>query len=386
MKKFKTRGELEAERRALEEEQKQKKLQEKLAQEKQQQQESNKELEESKVNKKRKLDDNDTTTQEKKLKEEDKESTIVLPSSDEVKRRLRQFREPIQLFGESSEARYERLKQVELKHHEYRENIAHGRKNIFNDILKSDVEKEIRKVILQDLEQQRKSQEEEILADIQATDGNHTEEGPQHAASQDTGEDKQKEGETKALTNEDKKHKKDFRHVNLLPDDFQTSNEFIAYFFKRMLSEWESELEARSKEIRMSVQGRIASATQKQTRQFMKPFFKLLKTEDGLSKDILKATENIAHECMKGNFIKADEYYLTMAIGNAAWPMGVTMVGIHERAGREKIFSNQVAHVLNDETQRKYIQSIKRLMTYCMEHYPKGPLLTGSGEIVPGHD
>lgn len=31
-----------------------------------------------------------------------------------------------------------------------------------------------------------------------------------------------------------------------------------------------------------------------------------------------------------------------MAIGNAPWPMGVTMVGIHERSAREKIFTNQV--------------------------------------------
>ena len=45
-----------------------------------------------------------------------------------------------------------------------------------------------------------------------------------------------------------------------------------------------------------------------------------------------------------------------MAIGNAPWPIGVTMVGIHARTGREKIFSQSIAHVLNDETQRKYIQ------------------------------
>lgn len=45
-----------------------------------------------------------------------------------------------------------------------------------------------------------------------------------------------------------------------------------------------------------------------------------------------------------------------MAIGNAPWPIGVTMVGIHARTGREKIFAKSIAHVLNDETQRKYIQ------------------------------
>ena len=53
---------------------------------------------------------------------------------------------------------------------------------------------------------------------------------------------------------------------------------------------------------------------------------------------------------------QAHDAYLEMAIGNAAWPIGVTMVGIHARTGREKISSRYVAHVLNDETQRKYIQ------------------------------
>ena len=53
---------------------------------------------------------------------------------------------------------------------------------------------------------------------------------------------------------------------------------------------------------------------------------------------------------------QANDAYLEMAIGNAPWPIGVTMVGIHARTGREKINDKNIAHVLNDETQRKYIQ------------------------------
>lgn len=56
------------------------------------------------------------------------------------------------------------------------------------------------------------------------------------------------------------------------------------------------------------------------------------------------------------DYIAANEAYMEMAIGNAPWPIGVTMVGIHARTGREKINDKNVAHVLNDETQRKYIQ------------------------------
>lgn len=78
-----------------------------------------------------------------------------------------------------------------------------------------------------------------------------------------------------------------------------------------------------------------------------------------------------------------------MAIGNAPWPIGVTMVGIHARTGREKIFAKSIAHVLNDETQRKYIQvlyngdiamsccsllqAVKRLMTFCQRKFETAP-------------
>lgn len=72
-------------------------------------------------------------------------------------------------------------------------------------------------------------------------------------------------------------------------------------------------------------------------------------------------------------YLQASDAYLQMAIGNAPWPIGVTMVGIHARTGREKIFSKNVAHVMNDETQRKYIQALKRLMTKCQEYFPTDP-------------
>ena len=54
--------------------------------------------------------------------------------------------------------------------------------------------------------------------------------------------------------------------------------------------------------------------------------------------------------------IQASDIYLKMAIGNAPWPIGVDQVGIHMRPSRETISMRYVAHVLNDETQRKFIQ------------------------------
>ena len=69
----------------------------------------------------------------------------------------------------------------------------------------------------------------------------------------------------------------------------------------------------------------------------------------------------------------ANDQYLLAAIGNSAWPIGLTMVGIHERSGREKIQTNKVEHVMNNELQRKYLTSVKRLITFAQSKRPDVP-------------
>ena len=76
---------------------------------------------------------------------------------------------------------------------------------------------------------------------------------------------------------------------------------------------------------------------------------------------------------MLKEYVRANDIYMQLCIGNSPWPMAVTMVGIHERSGRSKIYTSQVAHILNDETQRKYLQSIKRLISICQKVYPTDP-------------
>ena len=92
---------------------------------------------------------------------------------------------------------------------------------------------------------------------------------------------------------------------------------------------------------------------------------------------MLARMAEIVHHMQERQYQRANDSYLRLSIGNAPWPIGVTMVGcvvcpillfvlsdqvnrIHERSAREKISADQVAHVLNDEVSRKYIQSLKR--------------------------
>ena len=88
----------------------------------------------------------------------------------------------------------------------------------------------------------------------------------------------------------------------------------------------------------------------------MKPIIKLIKKDGkGLADEILSSLYIIVNYCMLKEYIKANDVYMKLCIGNAPWPLGVTMVGIHERSGRTKIYSSEVAHILNDETKRKYL-------------------------------
>lgn len=72
----------------------------------------------------------------------------------------------------------------------------------------------------------------------------------------------------------------------------------------------------------------------------------------------------------------AGDAYIRLAIGNAAWPIGVSAVGLHERAAREKVGEGEQAHVMNDESQRKYITTIKRLVSFAQTKYPSDPSRT----------
>ena len=84
-----------------------------------------------------------------------------------------------------------------------------------------------------------------------------------------------------------------------------------------------------------AAQGRLKTKTYKQTKEYIRPLTRLCKRK-GLEPSIKGSLlEMIAH-CDAGEFVKANDAYILVAIGNAAWPIGVTSVGIHTRTAREK--------------------------------------------------
>ena len=112
-----------------------------------------------------------------------------------------------------------------------------------------------------------------------------------------------------------------------------------------------------------------------QTLRDLKPLVKSLKKDEStdLSAEILDHMYLLVQYCMMKEYVRANDVYMQLCIGNSPWPMGVTMVGIHERSGRSKIAQAQISHVLNDETQRKFMQSVKRFISICQKVYPTCP-------------
>ena len=125
----------------------------------------------------------------------------------------------------------------------------------------------------------------------------------------------------------------------------------------------------RSDTVAKSVIGRNDSKTPKQCKDYVRPLFKLLKQRK-IEAELQARLLEIVQFAQQGEFVKAHDSYINVAIGRAAWPIGVTMVGIHARSGRAKIESSNVAHVMNSELQRKYLTSVKWLLTYAQKKRP----------------
>uniref|UniRef100_A0A453B8I1 Pre-mRNA-splicing factor 18 n=1 Tax=Aegilops tauschii subsp. strangulata TaxID=200361 RepID=A0A453B8I1_AEGTS len=268
---------------------------------------------------------NPATPEDTLHSEERRIDELVLPRN-EVMRRLRVLREPVTLFGEDDADRLDRLKLV-LK------------SGAIDDIDDLEMTEGQTNDFLRDMIELRMRQK--------AGDGDARRSGDDADADKDS---KRMKTKFEELCDEDK----------------------ILVFFKRLLNEWNQELDDMTELEKRSAKGKSMFATFKQCARYLSPLFEFCRKKV-LPDDIRKALLFIVDCCMKRDYLQAMDQYIKLAIGNAPWPIGVTMVGIHERSAREKIYTNSVAHIMNDETTRKYLQSIKRLMTLCQRRYPALP-------------
>ena len=106
-----------------------------------------------------------------------------------------------------------------------------------------------------------------------------------------------------------------------------------------------------------------------QSRQYLRPLLRRLRARD-VPDDMRRLLVEIVRACERREYAAAGDAYVRLAIGNARWPIGVTAVGIHDRASREKVAEGRQAHVMHSEESRKFVTIIKRLMTWAQRRYP----------------
>ncbi|TPX14325.1 uncharacterized protein E0L32_005521 [Thyridium curvatum] len=140
----------------------------------------------------------------------------------------------------------------------------------------------------------------------------------------------------------------------------------LASYFTMVLGEWEKALQ---REARDTLAGKAAYNAMVQSKETMKPLFRKFEKGD-LDDSILKAVVEIVKAAQERRYVDANDGYLRLSIGKAAWPIGVTMVGIHERSAREKLHNGERGHVMGDEVTRKFLQSIKRCLTFAQVRWP----------------
>lgn len=263
----------------------------------------------------------------------DSSDHATLPRRDVI-RRLRERGEPILLFGEIELDAFRRLRRSEILEPE----VNKGLRNDFQEAL----EKVDQAFLDEILASQAQDADGRTANDVKVQDDGITYDEIQKMA------------------------------ANLGKGDRDLDMNVITHFIQFLLKMWGNQLNNRSPAEKMGVRGKLACATYTQTQVYLKPLLRKLKTKT-LPEDISDSLTEITRYMLDRDYIQASDAYLQMAIGNAPWPIGVTMVGIHARTGREKIFSKNVAHVMNDKTHRKCLQGLKRLMTKCQQYFPTDP-------------
>ncbi|KAH8663490.1 hypothetical protein BGZ60DRAFT_411446 [Tricladium varicosporioides] len=157
--------------------------------------------------------------------------------------------------------------------------------------------------------------------------------------------------------------------VNELPKDDE-GRKFLfrqlASYFTMVLTEWEAALD---KEKRDTFASKAAYNAMVQSKENMTPLFRKFEKGD-LDEGVLEPIVEIVKAAQEKRYVDANDGYLRLSIGKAAWPIGVTMVGIHERSAREKLHESDKGHVMGDEITRKFLQSIKRCLSFAQVRWP----------------
>jgi pre-mRNA-splicing factor 18 len=149
----------------------------------------------------------------------------------------------------------------------------------------------------------------------------------------------------------------------IIPEDIRDNQKKVYVqlraYIKHVLKQWEEILgESDASEKAYSILD--------ETNMSLQPLFILLR-EESLDSLTLPSIATLLMYMQKKNYRLANDAYVKLSIGNAAWPIGITDVTMHERSALDRITGDddQTSLLMSSEVSRKWLTSIKRLLTFA---------------------
>jgi len=306
---------------------------------------------------------------------EDDEAARV--DREELKCRLRELGYPVTLFGEGDAGRVLRLRKLELAREQ--DVYATGSTNIMQlvDKIASRMGEDAAYQVEEDAEELAEETRRKTAAAVAASKGSGDIVASARAAGGAASFSKEQGKAGGAAVSKSTSGKSVDVDDDSDIDEGVKDDEFadvVARWLRNSLREWETAIRERGA---LGDHDRAAEAELKrekgsyrQSKQYLRPLRQALR-DGSVHPGIVKQLGGIAQKAEARDYTLAKEAYMKLAIGSNPWPIGVTFVTFHDRANRHKIGEEACAHILNDETTRKYIQTVKRLLTFCETRWPQ---------------
>eukprot|EP00929_Paragymnodinium_shiwhaense_P040089 TRINITY_DN20958_c0_g4_i1.p1 TRINITY_DN20958_c0_g4~~TRINITY_DN20958_c0_g4_i1.p1 ORF type:complete len:530 (+),score=155.78 TRINITY_DN20958_c0_g4_i1:93-1682(+) len=306
--------------------------------------------------------DSDSDTSDSEKEEDD----IAKQDREETKAKLRALGEVATFFGETDRQRRGRLKKAVLSTDQ--NELASGSTNVMQ-ILDRRAAKAGANVDLRDDEDYEGLRQSKFKATRRSTLALPAPAAATSGVSTKLGNDDDSDDE---FPWEDSNKQKKQAEQDAEAEAQDAEVRVVALWIRASLRDWEASLNERQKAGKDPA--RVLAdekAHFRQSKQYLRPLRKQLQSGE-ISHEVVAIMAEIARDCEQKQYKEAKEAYMRLAIGNHAWPMGITMVTFHDRPNRHMISEGKIAHVLNDETTRKYVQMVKRLVSFCEAQRPAG--------------
>mmetsp|Transcript_139695 Transcript_139695/g.243217 ORF Transcript_139695/g.243217 Transcript_139695/m.243217 type:complete len:395 (+) Transcript_139695:93-1277(+) len=275
--------------------------------------------------------------------------------------RLRELGLPITLFGETDMVRYRRLRRIEKEQFE-------GKKN--PDLL-----------MLEQHQQKLQKEEMEAAEELFGGAAEFQQDAVPDDKSDSEDDDEEKGAKTQARAGDGIVPEKPAEPEEAPPPEVDTTImdrcDFIRSYLRKALKAWEKELAERPEDDKKKATTKVEIAQHRQARRDVRPLQKRLRVYR-LDPFMLEKLHGIVSLAEQREYRQAAEAYIDLSIGKAAWPVGIgcggsmlmeDAIGLHDRFNRMSQVKD-IAHALNDEVARKYVQALKRLMTVAQRYWP----------------